>query len=243
MVDVPTKDGIADSYLVVPEGGPRPGVLFFEDAFGLRPRLFEMADRIAAQGYAVLAPNILYRGGPCPQFDLSALQDPDQRGALFGKIMPFIQQLDAAALARDTESYLDFFAAQPGVSAEPVVVVGYCMGGTNALRAIEAFPSRIKAVASFHGGRLATDEADSPHLSVGNITGEAYFAHADQDHSMTADQVKVLEAALDEAGVTYRSEIYEGSPHGWTMADTPMYHEAGEKRHWENLFALLERTS
>src|SRR5262249_36254065 len=159
--------------LVVPDGGPHPGVLLFEDAFGLRPRIFEMADRIAAQGYAVLAPNILYRGGPCPQFDLSAMSDPEQRGALFGKIVPFIQQRDTAAITRDAESCLDFFAAQEGVSDEPVVVVGYCMGGTNAVRAIEAFPSRIKAVASFHGGRLATDEADSPHLNVGNITGEA----------------------------------------------------------------------
>lgn len=242
MVDVPTKDGIADSYLVVPEGGPHPGVLFFEDAFGLRPRLFEMVDRIAAQGYAVLAPNILYRGGSCPQFDLAALQDPEQRGALFGKIMPFIRQLDTATITSDTESYLDFFAAQQGVAPGPVVVVGYCMGGTNALRAIEAFPSRIKAVASFHGGRLATDEPDSPHLSVGNITGEAYFAHADQDHAMTAEQIKVLEAALDAAGVTYRSEIYEGAQHGFTMSDTAAYDEEAEKRHWDNLFALLERT-
>lgn len=242
MVDVPTKDGIADSRLVVPDGGPHPGVLLFEDAFGLRPRLYEMADRIAAQGYAVLAPNILYRGGPCPQFDMADMRDPERRGALFGKIMPFIQQLDTAAITADTESYLDFFAAQPGVSPEPVVVVGYCMGGTNALRAIEAHPSRIKAVATFHAGRLATDEPDSPHLRVGNITGEAYFAHADQDHAMTAEQIKVFEAALDEAGVTYRSEVYEGAPHGFTMSDTAAYNEAAEKRHWENLFALLERT-
>ncbi|MBE1464595.1 dienelactone hydrolase family protein [Kibdelosporangium phytohabitans] len=242
VVDVPTKDGTADSYLVVPEGGPHPGVLLFEDAFGLRPRLFEMAGRIAERGYAVLAPNILYRGGRCPQFDMADMADPEKRSALFGRIMPNIQQLTAERIAADTESYLDFFAAQPGVSAEQVVVVGYCMGGTNALRAIEAHPSRIKAVATFHAGSLATDEPDSPHLSVGNITGEAYFAHADQDHAMSAEQIEVLEAALDAAGVTYRSELYEGAPHGFTMSDTAMHHEEGEKRHWENLFALLERT-
>ncbi|ONI70508.1 dienelactone hydrolase [Actinosynnema sp. ALI-1.44] len=242
MVDVPTKDGTADSYLVVPEGGPHQGVLLFEDAFGLRPRLFEMADRIAERGYAVLAPNILYRGGRCPQFDMADMADPDKRSALFGKIMPMVQQLTPERIAADTESYLDFFTARDGVSAEPVVVVGYCMGGTNALRAIEAHPSRIKAVATFHAGRLATDKPDSPHLSVGNITGEAFFAHADQDHSMTAENIKTLEAALDNAGVRYRSEVYEGAPHGFTMSDTAMYHEEGEKRHWEDLFALLDRT-
>lgn len=242
MVDVPTQDGVADSYLVVPDGGPHPGVLLFEDAFGLRPRLFEMADRIAERGYAVLAPNILYRGGRCPQVDMADLKDADKRAALFGKVMPIIRQLTPDRVAADTESYMDFLVARDGVAAGPVAVVGYCMGGTNALRAIEAHPSRIKAAATFHAGSLATEDPDSPHLSVGSITGEVYLAHADQDPAMTAENIAALEIALDNAGVRYTSEVYEGAPHGFTMADTAMYHKEAEKRHWENLFALLERT-
>lgn len=242
MVDVPAADGVADSYLVVPDGGPHPGVLLFIDAFGLRPRIEEMADRIADAGYAVLVPNLLYRGGRSPLIeDMSALEDASQRESVFGKIMPLVQGLDTDKITRDAEKYLDFFAAQDGVDDGPVVITGYCMGGTNALRVIEAFPDRVKAIASFHGGRLATDQPDSPHLRVGNITGEVYFGHADNDHSMNAEQIATLEKALDEAGVTYRSEVYEGAGHGFTMSDTAAYDEAGEKRHWENLFALLER--
>jgi carboxymethylenebutenolidase len=241
MVDVATPDGVADSYLVVPDGGG-PGVLLFMDAFGLRPRIEEMAEAIAARGYSVLAPNLLYRGGRAPLFDLADLADPDKRGALFGQLMPLIGALTPAAITSDAGAYLDFLAAQDGVEAGPAVITGYCMGGTNALRVIEALPDRVKAIASFHGGRLATDQPDSPHLLVGNITGEVYFGHADHDHSMNADQIKLLEAALDEAGVTYTSEVYEGADHGFTMTDTAAYHESGEKRHWENLFALLERT-
>ncbi len=244
MMDVPTQDGVADAYLVRPDGdGTHPGVLMFQDAFGLRPRLKEMADRVAERGYAVLVPNLLYRGGRAPQFDLSRLADPEERGKVFEEIFPMIQAIDTAAISRDTKAYLDFFHAQGGVAPEPVVVVGYCMGGTNALRAIEAYPDRIKAVASFHGGRLATDRPDSPHLRVGTITGEAYFAHADNDRSMTPEQIKRLEAALDAAGVRYRSEVYEGAPHGFTMADTATYNEAAERRHWVNLFELLDRVS
>jgi carboxymethylenebutenolidase len=242
MVDVPTEDGSADAYLVRPEGeGPYAGVLMFQDAFGLRPRLKEMADRIAERGYAVLVPNILYRGGRAPQVDTSSLKDPERRAEAIERIMPLVKGLDPAAIIRDTNAYLDFFAAQDGVDPGPVVVVGYCMGGTNALRAIEAYPDRIKAVASFHGGRLATDQPDSPHLQVGKITGEAYFGHADNDHSMTQEQIEILEAALDAAGVRYRSEVYAGAPHGFSMTDTSSYDEAGEQRHWENLFDLLDR--
>ena len=242
MLDVPTADGVADAYLVRPDGaGPVPGVLVFQDAFGLRPRLREMADRIAGRGYAVLVPNLLYRAGRAPLFDLSGLADPERRGDVIGRIMPLVHALDTASITRDTRSYLDTLAGQEGVAPGPVVVVGYCMGGTNALRAIEAYPDRIAGIASFHGGRLATDRPDSPHLRVGEITGEVYFGHADGDQSMDAEHIAMLEAALDAAGVTYRSEVYSGAAHGFTMADTAAYQEAAEQRHWVNLFGLLDR--
>jgi carboxymethylenebutenolidase len=241
-VDVPTEDGVADSYLVVPDPDhPHPGVLLFMDAFGLRPRIEEMADRIAERGYAVLAPNILYRGGRSPLIDPAELQDPERRSNAFGKLMPMIQGLTTEAVTKDAQAYLDFFAAQPGVDPGPVVIVGYCMGGTNAFKVIEAYPDRVKALASFHGGRLATDQPDSPHLQVASINGELYFGHADNDGSMNAEQIETLENALDAAGVTYTSEVYEGAPHGFTMTDTAMHHEGGEQRHWVNLFALLDR--
>jgi carboxymethylenebutenolidase len=242
MVDVPAADGTADAYLVRPDGeGTYGGVLMFQDGFGLRPRLKEMADRVAERGHAVLVPNLFYRSGRAPLIDTSGLTDPERRAEAIEQVMALVRGLEPDAITRDTASYLDFLAAQDDVDPGPVVVVGYCMGGTNALLAIEAHPGRITAVASFHGGRLATDQPDSPHLRVGNITGEAYFGHADNDQSMTREQIQVLEAALDAAGVRYRSEVYPGAPHGFTMADTSSYDEAGERRHWENLFALLDR--
>lgn len=42
--------------------------------------------------------------------------------------------------------------------------------------------------------------------------------------------------------MTYVSEVYEGAAHGYTMADTPMYNEGAAERHYEALFALLDRT-
>nr|WP_221380422.1 dienelactone hydrolase family protein [Actinoplanes polyasparticus] len=242
-VQIATVDGTADAYFVRPDGdGPFPGVLLFMDAFGLRPRIAEMAGRIAERGYAVLAPNILYRGGPSPLVEPEELTDAEKRDAAFGRLIPLIQGLTADRVATDTGRYLDFFIGQDAVADRPVLVVGYCMGGTNALRAIEAHPDRIAAVAAFHAGRLVTDQPDSPHRSVGAITGEAYFGHADNDPSATPDQIRTLEAALDEAGVKYTSEVYAGAPHGFTMSDTAMFNREAEQRHWVNLFALLDRT-
>ena len=241
-VDIPTGDGVADASLTRPDGdGPFAAVLLYMDAFGPRPRLVEMAERIASRGYLVVTPNLLYRAGRAPLVDLSRLGDADQRSAIFEKVIPLIRALTADVISRDTAAYLDFLAARDDVRPGPVAITGYCMGGMNALRAIEAHPDRIVAAASFHGGRIVLDEPDSPHLGVGSITGEVYFGHADNDQSMTPEQIATLEKALDTAGVRYRSELYEGAHHGYTMSDTPAYDERATERHWAALFDLLDR--
>ncbi|MFF5173363.1 dienelactone hydrolase family protein [Micromonospora sp. NPDC000089] len=242
-VDVPTRDGVADAYLVRPDGdGPFPAVLFFMDAFGLRPRLAEMAERIAERGYVVLVPNLFHRAGRAPLVDLSGLADPERRGEIFAQVMPMVGALTPEVVAADAGAYLDYLAGRDDVAPGPVAMTGYCMGGTNALRAMEAHPDRIAAVASFHAGRLVTDAPDSPHLGVDRVTGELYLGHADEDGSNTPEQIAALEKALDAAGVRYRSELYSGAHHGFTMADTAAYDEPATERHWAALFDLLERT-
>jgi carboxymethylenebutenolidase len=208
------------------------------DAIGLRPRIEEMADRIAARGYAVLAPNFFYRGGRAPVVPTGDLNDPNRdRAAFMQQIRPLIEQLTPDALARDGAAYLDCLAeAAPG----PVAITGYCMGARAGWRIAAAYPDRVAALGGFHGGGLVTDAPDSPHLSAGDLDAELYFGHADQDPNMTPDQIAVLDRALDDAGVSHRSEVYAGARHGYTMSDTPVYDEAACERHFTELFALLE---
>ena len=98
------------------------------------------------------------------------------------------------------------------------------------------------ALAGFHAGQLVTDAPESPHRSAGDVKAELYFGFADNDKSMTAEQIAILEETLDGAGVSYRSEVYPGAAHGYTMADTPAYDEEASERHFGELRALLERT-
>ncbi|GAA3339391.1 hypothetical protein GCM10020358_23000 [Amorphoplanes nipponensis] len=165
MVDVSTEDGVADAYLVVPDGdGPFPGVLFFMDAFGLRPRLYEMAERIAERGYAVLAPNLFYRSARSPVADTRTWPTrPERRGKVFAKLMPMMQRLDAWRDPPDTRAYLDFLAAPGRVSPGPDAVVGYCMGGARAAGHHGA-PGADRRHGQLPRRHLATDEPDSPHL-------------------------------------------------------------------------------
>src|ERR1700761_1856301 len=107
-IDVQTPDGTADCYLTRPDGdGPHPGVLLMIDAIGLRPRIEEMADRIAGQGYTVLAPNVYYRAGRAPLWETPDLQDPEARGTFMQSVGPLMAQLTPELVAADGGAYLD----------------------------------------------------------------------------------------------------------------------------------------
>jgi carboxymethylenebutenolidase len=240
VVDIKTDDGVADAYISRPDGEQRhPGVLFIMDAYGLRPWIETMADRIAAGGYVVLAPNVFYRAGRAPVIEMPDLSDADERASFFRSVRSLMAQVSPDGLAPDGAAYLDYLAR---FATEPVAITGYCMGARVAWRIAAAHPDRVAALAGFHGGGLATDAPDSPHRSAGQIRAEAYLGHADQDASMPPEQIAVLDRALDDAGVRHVTEVYDGAMHGYTMGDTPSYNEAASERHFEALFGLLERT-
>jgi carboxymethylenebutenolidase len=238
-IDIQTPEGVADAYLTRPDDADRrPGVLLIMDAYGLRPRIEEMADRIAERGYAVLAPNVFYRAGRAPVLPFPDMTKEDARSEFFKEVRPLMEQLTPERMAADGAAYLDELAK---VAAEPIAITGYCMGVRVGVRIAAAHPERVAALAGFHGGGLVTDDPQSPHRSAGALRAELYFGHADQDPSNSTEQIAELDAALDAAGVTYRSEVYKGARHGYTMSDTPVYDEQASERHFTALFDLLAR--
>jgi carboxymethylenebutenolidase len=234
--------GTAEAYVARPAAeGEHPGVLLFIDAIGLRPRIAEMCQRIADWGYVVLAPNVLHRSGRAadiaPQGDL---REPGEREAFFAEAMPRVNALTPDLAEQDIPGYLDALRALPGVAGGPVGVTGYCMGARLAVRAANLDPE-VAAVGGFHGGGLVTDEEDSPHRGLGAARAEFVFGHADHDRSMPPEAVEALGAALAEAGLTARNEVYDGAAHGYSMADTSMYDEGATERHFTELRELFAR--
>ncbi|MFI9828132.1 dienelactone hydrolase family protein [Streptomyces sp. NPDC051913] len=241
-VTIPTPDGAADAYLAHPATeGPHPAVLLYMDAFGLRPHLRSMADRLAGAGYVVLVPNVFYRHGPAPVVELPDFINPAERPEIFRSLGEPARTLTPQGAMRDAAVYLDWLAASPLTADGPAGVVGYCMGAGLALRTAGTHPDRVAAAAGFHGAHLATDAADSPHLVADRITAELYFGHADQDSTNPAEQIERLDKTLTEAGVEHRAEVYAGAHHGFTQADTAMYGAEASERHWVALLELFGR--
>ncbi len=240
-VKIPTPDGDARAFAFYPDGqGPWPAVIFFMDAPAIRPALFGMCERLAGLGYFVLLPDMFWRIGPYEPINLrEAFKDEEARRTIFGRLM---SSTDPERSMRDTGAFLAWLSEQPEVKGAKVGCTGYCMGGGIALRAAAAFPDRIVAAASFHGGRLATDAPDSPHLLAPRIKAKVYVAGADEDAGFPPEQADRLRAALTDAGVDNTVEIYAGAHHGYAPPDMPVYDEAASERHWRALATLLSQT-
>jgi carboxymethylenebutenolidase len=237
-IEIKTRDGVCPSYLFHPAGsGPWPGVLVFMDGVGIRPAMLELGDRVAEHGYFVLMPDLFYRSGPyAPMNPATLFSDPEQRKTLMEK---FFALATSANIMSDTASFLDYLAHDPRVKPGKIGTTGYCMGGFMSLTAAGTYPDRIAACASYHGGRLATDAPDSPHLLAPKIRAKVYVAGAIEDPSFTDEMKARLEEALAKGGVDHKIETYPAK-HGWTFRDMPVYDKAASERQYETLLAFLD---
>ena len=237
-VTVETPDGVADCYFTHPAAGRHAGVIVWPDILGLRPALRAMGDRLAGSGYAVLVANPYYRTAPAPVVPEGAsFRDPATRET----VMPLYQSLSPEGNVTDAKAFVEFLDAQPAVdTARRIGTTGYCMGGPMTMRAAAAVPDRIGAGASFHGGGLATDDDNSPHLLVPDMRASFLFAIAENDDERDPDAKVKLREAFDAANLNAEIEVYAGALHGWCPPDSAVYHEEQAERAWARLLVLFE---
>ena len=229
---MPMADGAVQVTVVHP-ARPNPaksGVILYMDAFGPRPALVTMAMRIAGWGHVVLVPDLFYRLGPYGPIEAGTGFEVASTRAELMRLMGGTTQ---DMTIRDTGAFLHLLAAEGAVG--PTGTVGYCFGGGRALNAAAAYPDRIAAAASFHGGNLASDQPDSPHMRVRSIKGRVYIGCAGVDRSFPPDQSAKLAQALRMAEVDHVIENYVRMEHGWCVPDHSVYDANGADRHWLRL--------
>ena len=236
---IKTDDGECLASLHLPaEPGQAPGVIMYPDAAGLRDTFRTMGERLAGMGYVTLVPNIYYRSGEFPPFNIATLfSDPDERERLGN----MTRTLNREAVSKDAAAFIGYLTARDEVTGSAVGTTGYCMGGGLSLLASGLQPQGVAAAASFHGGNLASDQnPESPHLLAPQINAEIYVAAAENDPSFPAEQHERLDSALTQAGVRHVIETYPAG-HGFAVPDNPTYDADSEQRHWDALSQLLSR--
>jgi carboxymethylenebutenolidase len=237
-VTIKTDDGTCDAYFVAPAEGKHPGVLVWPDIRGLRPAFRQMADRLAAEGYAVLTVNPFYRWQKSPVVDAANdWSDPAVREKLFG----YLKQLTKPIVETDAKAHLAFLDAQKEVDTKRKLgTTGYCMGGPMVIYTAALKPDRVGAAGSFHGGGVGTDKPDSPHLLIPKTNAGYLFAIADNDDKETPNEKVLLKEVLAPRKQWHEVEVYEGAMHGWCPPDGRAYNEAAAEKAWGRMLELFK---
>lgn len=237
-VEIKTPDGTADAFFVHPVSGRHPAVLVWPDIFGLRPAFRQMGTRLAEAGYSVLVVNPFYRTQKAPTAPEKAdFDDPETRKLLMG----LRGTLSPATARTDAQAFIPWLDGQAATDTKRKAgTTGYCMGGPIVFETAAAQPDRIGAAATFHGGGLATDQPDSPHLLIPKMKAHFLVAIAENDDQKQPGAKDTLRDAFARAGLPAEIEVYAGALHGWCPPDSAVYNAAQAEKAWERMLALFK---
>jgi carboxymethylenebutenolidase len=235
MVKFAAPGGTMDAYYAFRGDGKHPAAIIWPDIAGLRDSFKTMGLRLARGGYSVLVLNPYYRNGPSPQFaDFDAFRSD---GGM-EKVAPWREQLTAAGVMETAKAAVAWLDVQDNVdTGKGIGVQGYCMSGPFAVWSAAASPERVKAVASFHGASLVSEDETSPVKMLAQTQANYLFAIGRNDDRTTPGDKDALKAAAAAAGRQAEVEVFKAD-HGWTVDDSPAYDLDVADEAWDRLKEL-----
>lgn len=235
MVDL---DGVT-AYRAEPSTAPKAGLIVIHEIWGLVPHIRDIADRFAAEGYLVYAPDLLSDAGVTPEVgaELDRLRkDPDEERRLEGqtlmreKTAPIHQPGFATEAVAKLRAVVDVLAATPGIDGR-IAVTGFCFGGTYSF-ALAAADDRVRAAIPFYG--TAPDAASTARISSPIL---ALYGEIDPRIVEALPQTRANMAA---ASVDFTEKVYPGARHAFFNDTNPgSYDPAAAADAWERTLAFL----
>jgi len=169
-VNVTSAHGIIPSFYVVPDLDTQwPAIILYMDAPGIREELYNIARRIAGQGYACIVPDLYHRYGTL-RFDLSRRNE-----GMTSVLLAAYHGLTDADINQDTAGLIGYLDGRSEVRSDQIGSIGFCMSGRFITTVATQFSERFACAASLYGTRLVTEDDDSPHL---HLEGERFYFHS-----------------------------------------------------------------
>lgn len=237
MIELP---GGHSAYLSQPGTTVRGGVVLIHEIWGLVDHITDVADRLAAEGYLTLAPDLASSVGIGAQVgaELQGLMfhdDPAVRNDAQPRLRDALAPLRAPEFAgyalEVLRACVDHLAAAAEVG-ERLAVTGFCFGGSYSF-ALAADDSRIVAAAPFYGSPPELDR-------VGDIDASVYAFYGDQDERLM-ESLPAVTAAMEAAGVDFTAQVYAGAGHAFFNDTNPhAYEPEAAADAWARLLAFLD---
>jgi carboxymethylenebutenolidase len=194
-------------HLALPPAGRGPGLVLFQEIFGVNAHIRAVADQYALDGFVVLAPDVFWR--QAPKVELGYEGDDRQRA--FG----LMQGYSGADALADIEAAVKALRARPETAGAKVGTFGYCMGGR--LAYLAAATAGVDAAVAFYGGGIqgALDRAAAVSCPI-------QFHYAEHDDHIPPDAVESVRRAF--AGRPAEVHVYPGAMHGFNCWARASYH-------------------
>jgi carboxymethylenebutenolidase len=242
--EIAMPNGRMEAFVTHPEtGGPFPAVIVYQDVFGPREELYDVARRIATVGYYAMVPDFYYRNGRMRvtfpkdkrSWTLADLdKDEEQRARAAGKALTNMMAVE------DTGAILKFLEGEP-VRPGPKGAVGFCLGGRLAMCAAGHYPDHFRATAGFHPSSLVSDDPNSPHLMADKFRGEIYCGFPENDHLAPTATIETLADVLGRAPVKYNYQRHMGAIHGYGLPERDVHHKHAANTDWAAVFGMFQR--
>jgi carboxymethylenebutenolidase len=220
------------AFLARPTGpGPRPGLLVFQEAFGVNRHIREVAQRLARAGYVALAPALFHRTDAA--FEGSYTD--------FAAVRAHMQALTDAGLAADARAGYGWLTAPDGGQATAVGAVGFCMGGRVSFLADAELP--LRAAVSYYGGGIAPGpKGPFPSLlpRARDLQGPVLLLWGGRDPHIGVDQTRAVEDALRAAGKSHVQVTFSEAGHGFFCDERPSYEPNAARQSWALTLAFFE---
>jgi carboxymethylenebutenolidase len=221
-VQLNTPDGKMDSYVAQPkDAGTYPGIVVIQEAFGVNSHIKKVTERIAAEGYVAIAPDIFHRESErlIPYSDMAEAIATMQR------------VVDSKAM-EDVAAAIAHLKSQSNVKASSIGVIGFCMGGRLTYLAAAHHANDIKAAVPYYPGGLTMGNP-SPLSRTGEIKCPMYLFFGAKDQLIPMDQVGQINTELTSKKVAFQMKSYPEAGHGFFCDERGSYHEASAKDAWE----------
>jgi carboxymethylenebutenolidase len=230
-ISLDVSDGTRmNAFVARPEGERKhPGMLVFQEAFGVNGHIRDICGRIAAEGFVALAAELYHR--TAPGFE-----------GRYDELEPAISQaraLTEAGLEADIRAAHESLIADPGVDSSRIFSIGFCMGGRVSFLADAVLP--LRGAVSFYGGGIAASQMGPGLLGrVGNLHAPILLFWGGRDRHIGVEQPRAVADALRAAGKTYVNVEFSDADHGFFCDARPSYHPASAAQAWALTRAFLK---